>query len=186
MDSSVGKPAAALSAASTGARREAVRRYMLDYGPALRRYFQRKVAADEVEDLLQDVFVKMQGRGAAAKENPENIEGYLFRTAANVLVTHFRRRTAQGYGRLDPLEDFPDPLDDVSPERVLIGRQAVTKVTEALAALPPRARQAFLLHRFEELTYPVIAARMGISVKAVEALITRAMQRLGELVGERG
>jgi RNA polymerase sigma-70 factor (ECF subfamily) len=186
MDSSVGKPAAEPPADAAEARREAVRRYMVDYGPALRRYFQRKVGADEVEDLLQDVYLKMQGRGVGAKENPENIEGYLFRTAANVLVTHFRRRSSQGWGRLDPLEDFPDPLDDVSPERVLIGRQAVDRVAEALEALPPRARQAFLLHRFEELTYPVIAARMGIGVKAVEALIARAMQRLGELVGERG
>jgi RNA polymerase sigma-70 factor (ECF subfamily) len=186
METPDGKPSAEPSAGAAEARREAVRRYLVDYGPALRRYFQRKVSADEVDDLLQDVFVKMQGRGAAAKEAPENIEGYLFRTAANVLVSHFRRRSAQGWGRLDPLEDFPDPLDDVSPERVLIGRQAVDRVAGALEALPPRARQAFLLHRFEELTYPVIAARMGISVKAVEALITRAMQRLGELVGEHG
>ena len=185
METPVGRPAAELRKDADEARRQSVRRYMLDYGPALRRYFGRKVGADEVEDLLQDVFVKMQGRGAGAKENPENIEGYLFRTAANVLVTHFRRRAAQGWNRLDPLEEFPDPLDDLSPERVLIGRQAVDRVASALQELPPRARQAFLLHRFEELTYPVIAARMGISVKAVEALITRAMHRLGELVGER-
>lgn len=185
MESPAGKLAAEQRKRADEARRESVRGYMVEYGPALRRYFQRKVGAEEVDDLVQDVFLKMQGRGERAKEHPENIEGYLFRTAANVLVTHFRKRATQGWNRLDPLEDFPDPLDDVSPERVLIGRQAVNRVAAALEALPPRARQAFLLHRFEELTYPVIAARMGVSVKAVEALITRAMQRLGELVGER-
>lgn len=185
MESPAGKPPADITRPADPARRENVRRYMVEYGPALRRYFQRKVGPAEVDDLVQDVFLKMQGRGATAKENPENIEGYLFRTAANVLVSHFRKRTTQGWNRLDPLEDFPDPLDEVSPERVLIGRQAVDRVAVALQALPPRARQAFLLHRFEELTYPLIAARMGISVKAVEALVARAMQRLGELVGER-
>ena len=121
---------------------------------------------------------------AAGSARRESVRGYLFRPAANVLVTHHRRSRAQGWGRLDPLEDFPDPLDDLSPERVLIGRQAVDRVSRALQELPPRARQAFLLHRFEELTYSVIAQRMGISVKAVEALMTRAMQRLGELVEE--
>jgi RNA polymerase sigma factor (sigma-70 family) len=166
-------------------RRISVRAYMLEYGPALRRYFHKKVGAGEVEDLVQDVFVKMQARGAGAKEHPENIEGYLFKTAANVLITHHRRRASQGWTRHDPIDDFPDPLDDLSPERVLIGRQAIDQVTEALKALPPRARQAFLLHRFEELTYPVIAARMGVTVKAVEALMARAMQRLGELVEDR-
>lgn len=162
-----------------------MRGYMLEYGPALRRYFQKKVGSAEVEDLVQDVFLKMQARGAGAKEQPENIEGYLFKTAANVLVTHHRRRASQGWARLDPLDDFPDPLDDLSPERVLIGRQAIDQVAKALRALPPRARQAFLLHRFEEMTYPQIAARMGVSVKAVEGLMTRAMQRLGHLVEER-
>jgi len=177
------KPPGAPRAAQT-ARQQSVHGYAVDYGPALRRYFQKKVAPSEVEDLVQDVFVKMQARGAGAKEHPENIEGYLFRTAANVLVTHHRRRSTQGWSGLDPLDDFPEPMDDLSPERVLIGRQAIDRVTVALKALPPRARQAFLLHRFEELTYPVIAQRMGISLKAVEALMTRAMQRLGELVEE--
>lgn len=166
-------------------RRASVRAYMLEYGPALRRYFHKKVGSNEVEDLVQEVFLKMQARGAGAKERPENIEGYLFKTAANVLITHHRRRASQGWTRFDPLDGYPDPLDDLSPERVLIGRQAIDHVAEALRRLPPRARQAFLLHRFEELTYPLIAARMGVSVKAVEALIARAMQRLGELVEDR-
>jgi len=170
---------------AAGRRRARVQAYMLDYGPALRRYFHKRVGPAEVEDLVQDVFMKMQARGPAAKEHPENIEGYLFKTAANVLATHHRRRTSQGWSRLDPLDDVPDPADDLSPERVLIGRQAVEQVAEALRALPPRARQAFLLHRFEELTYPVIASRMGVTVKAVEALIARAVQRLGELVEDR-
>ena len=183
MEPPAAKPPARPHAAGS-ARRESVRGYMLEYGPALRRYFQKKAPLAEVEDLVQEVFLKMQARGAGAQEHPQNLEGYLFRTAANVLVTHHRRSRAQGWGRLDPLEDFPDPLDDLSPERVLIGRQAVDRVSRALQELPPRARQAFLLHRFEELTYSVIAQRMGISVKAVEALMTRAMQRLGELVKE--
>ncbi len=178
-------PAALPSRNAADQRRESVQSYMVEYGPALRRYFQKKAAPGEVEDLVQEVFLKMQARGAGAKEQPENIEGYLFKTAANVLVTHHRRRVSQGWTKFDPLDEHPDPLDDLSPERVLIGRQAVGHVTTALQALPPRARQAFLLHRFEELTYPVIAARMGVSVKAVEALIARAIQRLGELVEER-
>ena len=163
-------------------RRRNVEAYMLQHGPALRRYFQKRVSASEAEDLVQDVFLKMQARGEGAKETLENVEGYLFRTAANVLVTYHRRGASQGWDRLDPLDEFPDPADDISPERVLIGREAVDRVAVALKALPPRARQAFLLHRFEEMTYPAIALRMGVTVKAVEALITRAMQRLGELV----
>ena len=41
----------------------------------------------------------------------------------------------------------------------------------ALRELPPRAREAFIFHRFEELSHPAIARRMGISVVAVRKLI---------------
>ena len=67
---------------------------------------------------------------------------------------------------------------------MLIGKQAVERVIVALNELPARSRQAFLLHRFEEMTAPAIAARMGISVKGVEALLTRAMKRIA--VGVKG
>ena len=58
--------------------------WMVRYGPALRRYFQKRVGHAEAEDLVQDVFLAMQSRGAGAQI--ENVEGYLFRIAATVLA----------------------------------------------------------------------------------------------------
>ena len=74
--------------------------WMEQYAPALRRYFMKKVSAAEADDLVQDVFVKMQARGSSAPV--ENVEGYLFRTAANVLVSYHRREAVQGWDRLTP------------------------------------------------------------------------------------
>jgi RNA polymerase sigma-70 factor (ECF subfamily) len=48
----------------------------------------------------------------------------------------------------------------------------------ALDALPPRARAVVILRRFENLTYPQIAQRLGISVSAVEKHMGRAMSAL--------
>ncbi|MNF12837.1 putative RNA polymerase sigma factor FecI [compost metagenome] len=45
-------------------------------------------------------------------------------------------------------------------------------------AMPERRREAFLLHRIENLSYPKIARRMGVSVKAVEKHISSAMVQL--------
>jgi RNA polymerase sigma-70 factor (ECF subfamily) len=53
-------------------------------------------------------------------------------------------------------------------------------VVAALDELPPRAAQAFFLHRFEEMTYTAIAARMNITNSSVERLIQRALKRLGK------
>lgn len=147
------------------------------YGPALRRYFQKKVGAAEADDLVQEVFLSLQVRGADAEI--ENIEGYLFRVAANAVIQHRRRPGWDWASHLD-LDDLDGMADDVSPERVLMGREAVETVVAALGDLPPRAAQAFFLHRFEEMTYTAIAARMNISNSAVERLIQRALKRLAK------
>ncbi|HEX5775818.1 MAG TPA: sigma-70 family RNA polymerase sigma factor [Caulobacteraceae bacterium] len=156
--------------------------WMAEYGPALRRYFGRSVGAGEAEDLVQEVFLAMQVRGA--HETVENASGYLFRIAANLLAKR-RQREPWHWERHAGLEGVYEPREEISPERTLIAKQTAAGVLEALKALPPRTAEAFLLHRFEEMTYAAIAARMGVSVKAVEALIARAMKRVGAVLEAR-
>ena len=66
----------------------------------------------------------------------------------------------------------------MSPERIAISREGVRRIIEALGAVPPRSAEAFLLSRFEQLTNEEVARRMGISVKAVEQLMRRAMRQV--------
>ena len=153
---------------------EEVRRWAQQYGPALRRYFQKKAGAAEADDLVQTVFLNIQSRGATAEI--ENVEGYLFRTAANVLARRLGRDAWKG----DPLIEALEPRDDLSPERALIAREQLERVIEALKTLPPRTRQAFILHRFEEMTYVSIARQMGITTISVGKLIKRALRKLGD------
>ena len=154
---------------------EEVRRWAQQYGPALRRYFQKKAGAAEADDLVQTVFLNIQTRGAEAGQI-ENVEGYLFRTAANVLARRLGREAWKG----DPLFEGLEPQDDLSPERALIAREQLERVIEALKTLPPRTRQAFILHRFEEMTYVSIARQMGITTISVGKLIKRALRKLGD------
>jgi RNA polymerase sigma factor (sigma-70 family) len=154
-----------------------LRGLMAAYGPGLRRYFRKRAPAHEVDDLVQNVFLKMQARSVA--EPVADIERYLFRIAATVLVDghrddplHLRRHEA--------LHEGIEPVDTLSPERILIGAEALDRIMAVLQALPPRTSEAFILHRFEELTYEAIARRMGISKSGVEKLIMRALDRLME------
>ena len=165
---------------SAGARDEAahaeeMRAWMVAYGPALRRYFQKRVGPAEAEDLVQDVFVAMQVRGAL--DEPEKVDRYLFRVAAHILA---RRRERQGWNWAAHAElgDLDPPPDELSPERILIANERLARLMGALSALPPRMAEAFVLHRFDEMTYAEIARRMGVSVRTVESFIARAVTRV--------
>jgi RNA polymerase sigma-70 factor (ECF subfamily) len=152
--------------------------WMADYGPGLRRYFARRAGADEAEDLVQEVFMRLQAR--AVDDPVDNVEGYLFRVARNVLISRYRQR---GFNSLAERETWTDEIggpDELSPERILIGKQEYDRLMAAIFALPPRARAAFLFHRFENMTYQAIAERMGIAKRSVKELMQRAIDRLAE------
>lgn len=161
--------------ASEPARREAdLRAWAEEYGPALRRYFEKRAGAADADDLVQEVFLAMHTRTAA--DSVENVKGYLFRVAANVLS----RRLGQArpshllYGAMGRVSD----ADEVTAERIVMGREALERVVAALEGLPARTAQAFLLHRFEEPTYAAVAKRLGISPKRAEKLIGQALKRV--------
>ena len=154
---------------------------MIQYGPALRRYFQRRANPADAEDLVQDVFVRLHQYETPAEIG--NVEGYLFRTAANVLARR-NEKPRWRWGSQIPLEYVP-LADELSPERIVMGRQAVEMVLRGLDNLPPRAAHAFFLYRFEQLSQEAVARRMGVSLKAVEKFLRRATLQLMDQVGPR-
>jgi RNA polymerase sigma factor (sigma-70 family) len=150
--------------------------WLNEYGPALRAFFTRKVGPDEAQDLVQEVFLCLHSRSVA--EQIDNVERYLFKVAHNVLASRHRHRVVQGAQYQVQLEAADEPADELSPERILLGRREYERVIVAVRKLPPRAQTAFLLHRFRQMTYPAIAQHMGISRSAVKQLVLRAMTQL--------
>lgn len=159
-------------------RSEELRAWLAQYGPGLRRYFRRRAPEGDIDDLVQEVFMRLHAR--ASDEPVENIERYLFRTAANVLIERHRYDTVHGRRLQLPFNEDIDPPDEVTPERALIAREDYARLVAAIDNLPSRTKVAFILHRFEQMTYPAIARRMGISLSGVKHLITRALDHLGE------
>jgi RNA polymerase sigma-70 factor (ECF subfamily) len=146
--------------------------WMARYGPALRRFFHRRVGPAETEDMVQDVFLAMSARRG---DPVDNVEGYLFRIAANLI----NRRLGREANRA-AFESLLETPEGFTPERVLMSKQEAAQVLSAIKSLPPRTREAFIFHRFEEMTYPEIARRLGISVSAVEQLIARAIRQVSQ------
>jgi len=138
----------------------------------LHRYFAKRVPIIEVDDLVQEVLTNLHARRKST--DIENIQGYLFTVAANVLARRHRKTASQ----VSDVDIEQAEADSLSPERILIGQQRLAAALEVIRALPPRTRQVFILHRFEEMTYARIAVQLMISTSAVEKHIMLALKAL--------
>jgi RNA polymerase sigma factor (sigma-70 family) len=144
------------------------------YRLALTRFFRRRAHPADVDDLVQDVLLRMHTRQSG--DEIQNMEGYLFTVAARTLAQHSQRNRRLGWSTDDDPADVSP--EEISAERILIGRQNLSQAVDIIERLQPRTREVFVLHRFEEMTYPAIAAALGVSVSAVEKHIMIALKTL--------
>lgn len=148
----------------------------LQQRPALLRYLAaRRLAPDEAQDLLQDLYVKLAAGTPGPVGEPR---AYLYRMAENLLLDR-RRAATRRSGREQAwtaaqLGPSGDADDRPSAEQVLIGRERLAAVTRALAALPERTVQIFRRYRIDGVAQKEIAAELGISLSAVEKHLQKA------------
>lgn len=154
------------------------------FGEVLERYFLRRgCPADTAEDLVQNVFVRLAARQATSRI--ENIDAYLMQTASSVWNDHGRWRRSRAESAHVEYEDLLHGHEDISPERIYEARQGVDRVLASLKALSDRARQVFILRRFEGMSQKEVAERLGISVSLVEKEMMRAIAHITDSLGDQ-
>lgn len=142
-------------------------------------YFRRRTSDFfDLEDMVQDVFERLVKRGGASKLERENPTAYVFETASSVLNDHLRKKITRRAGDHVPFDQNQHGGADFSPEHVLIGREQLARASVLLLQLPKRTREVFMLRRVEAMRPADVAARLGISVSAVEKNMRRAVKHL--------
>lgn len=144
------------------------------YRDALGRFFARRVRESvDVPDLVQEVFLRLSRLpDPAAVDKPEH---FLFVTAANVLKDRARRAAVRGHGLHDPLPDDDLPGSEIPADRVLAGREAAARLRAALAELPERQRDVFVLRVLEGMKMADVARALSISTRAAEKHQAKAL-----------
>ena len=149
-------------------------------GP-LYRYFIRQVSRAQVDDLFQEVWLRII-RGQDRYRASAPFSAYLYRIAHNVLVDHYRRvgRSAE-FNAPDP----PDPEDpSATPERAFAQGEIRAKLLAALDDLPAPQREAFLLHQEGGLTLEQIGQVVGAGRETVKSRLRYAVNRLRRELAE--
>ncbi|HSK09364.1 MAG TPA: RNA polymerase sigma factor [Vicinamibacterales bacterium] len=145
---------------------------------------------DEAREWAQDVFIRLydtRGRWAPA----EAFTPWLVRVARNLCLDHLRRKKAR-----PPAEDvLADEMVDLAgagtPESELAALTERRLVWRALKSVGRLSREILLLKEIQGLTFPEIAATLGVPVGTVKSRSNRARLELAEQVlaiqrGDRG
>jgi RNA polymerase sigma factor (sigma-70 family) len=144
----------------------------------LRGYLRKRLPASEVDDVVQDVFVRLVHRGEGSEvRHPRR---YLYQVALATLVDRHRHETSRCSRLHCDLLDAELPGDELSPDRFLLARESVRSAQRVLGELPDRTRGILIAVRVEGASLKTVADRHGISVSAVEKHLVRALRALRE------
>lgn len=124
------------------------------------------------EDVVQEACLRLASLNGQVIENPR---AFLYRIVGNLVVDHTRRERVRARFH-DADSDGQEIRDErADAERQLLAKQRLLLVTQAIAELPPKCRECFVMRRFEDLDHDEIAARMGISRNMVEKHLRHAV-----------
>jgi RNA polymerase sigma-70 factor (ECF subfamily) len=146
----------------------------------LRPFLARRVAAADVDDVLQDVWIRVQ-RGLPGLRDEERFTSWLFQIARSAVAEHQRVRARH------PLVDAA-PESDLAAEPTADDRETARSlaccVSIFVARLPSPYREAVTLVELEGLSVRQAAEMVGISISGMKSRVQRGRAQLRQLFDE--
>lgn len=141
------------------------------------------------EDLIQDVFLRIQALSEDEAAEVRNPQAFLYRLASNLFLDRLKQDQRRGrrddeWRRSQSGEiGGEDTADAPSAEDATWARLKLERIIAALDGLAPNCRQAFRLHKLESRSHAETAQTMGLSRSAVEKYVSAALKHLLKEVG---
>ena len=160
-------------------------RNVLPHEAALRGWLSRAAPPGiDADDIIQEAYtILAELETVDAIRHPR---AYLFQVARSVIMRHVRRARIVPIHTVDDLERLEQAENAASPEQYAIDRDELRQLAHAIAAMPLKTREAFILRRVRDMPQREIAVRMRISENTVETHISRGVLFLIDWFGRGG
>jgi RNA polymerase sigma factor (sigma-70 family) len=144
------------------------------YGNQVLGFIKSKVSNNEdAKDILQDVWVQLSR--LTNIDDIESISGWLYRVARNRITDNYRKKKPDSLSDVLKENDegdfyFKEILmadDSDNPELAMFKEVFWDELTDALAELPEKQRDAFVQNEIEDFTMQEIADKAGVSIKTI-------------------
>jgi len=154
--------------------------YLDERRSLLKLFFSRTRCRETAKDLVQDIALRLVALTTAELRRIEQPIAYLYQIGRNLWLDRLRgesRAAKRDRAWQDTCSDhlYGDRVCTTpDPEVALATRQKAERLEAQLAAMPPKRREAFKLHRLDGLSQSEVAARTGQSRSAVEKHVSGA------------
>lgn len=129
----------------------------------------------QAEDITQEAFLRLWK--ACAKVQPEKAKSFLYTVANNLFLDQVKhQKVVLAFQQIKPKSSTQE-----TPEYLYEAEEFKQRLEVAIAQLPEKHRTVFLMSRIEKMTYQEIADRLGLSKKAVEKRMSKALVELRKL-----
>lgn len=144
-----------------------------EFAAPLRSFLRARTnSAADAEDLLQEVFVRIQKR-LPTLHDTSKIQGWVYRIARNVVIDHYRTR------REHVATDFDAEAGDPAGENEVDLRPALRRF---IAELPPAYREPLVRHEYQGEPLQDVATALGLTLTATKSRVRRARLLLREML----
>lgn len=149
------------------------------YYPRLVYFAQVYVPEADAKNLVQDAFVSMWERKPEFLSEPQ-LQSYLYTNVKNNCLMFLRHEKVKKKFATNTIFQKQNQLHETALKQIdttVITFQEIEKIIETtLSELPDRCREIFILSRIEGKKNQEVADELSISLKAVEAQITKALK----------
>jgi RNA polymerase sigma-70 factor, ECF subfamily len=154
----------------------AIERIWNQHAEQLRGFIHRRIPeASVVDDVLQDVFVKIHTKIASLRDETR-LQSWLYEITRNTIVDHFRSQK--------PEQELPETLDLPEPNETHVLEELAECVRPLMDALPERYRLPLILSELEGLSQKEVAEKLGLSLSATKSRVQRGRDRVKDLLTE--
>jgi RNA polymerase sigma-70 factor (ECF subfamily) len=134
----------------------------------------------EAYDIVQEVFIRAMRERRFFNEDFK-MKAWLFRVTSNLCFNTVRNRKRRGVLRETMIRPAPQQANQL--EQVFADEQRSTVLT-AMDELSENHREILVLRYYDDLSYAEIAQVLGVKLGTVMSRLSRARQRLSDVMGE--
>ncbi len=144
------------------------------YYPMLCAYGHRFVELEDAEEIVEDSLLWIwENRETLVIES--SLNSYLFKMVYRRALNKLAHIDATQRADTRFYEEMQEMLQDTDYYQI---EELAKRIEDAVAALPENYREAFVMHRFRDMSYKEIAETLGVSPKTIDYRIQQALKQL--------